>query len=216
LAFDFYFYKVNQNKFINIRLKIFFGLIFGILLSIKKITIMKRILLLLAVVGIITLSGCEGDRGPQGPQGPMGESEVFEVTTDFVPDIDPELSYRSFFDLNPVILPADNLLVYELAAVQNNLDVWKLLPQIYTFSDGGIAQYNFDFTTNDFSIFLDANFDRANLPAGWVQNKTFRIVIVPGYFSRGGTPVAYSDYHAVLKAYDIDDSNVKILTQKIR
>ncbi len=175
---------------------------------------MKRILLLLAVVGITTLSGCEGDPGPQGAPGP--ESEVFEVTTDFVPDADPEFSYRSFFDLNPAIFASDNVLIYELAAVQNNLDVWKLLPQVYTFSDGGIAQYNFDFTTNDFSIFIDANFDRSTLPAAWVDNKTFRIVIVPGYFSRGGTPVDYTDYNAVIEAYGIDDSNVKKLTPKIR
>lgn len=180
---------------------------------------MKKILLLLAVVGITSLIGCEGDPGPigpQGPQGPMGESEVFEVTTDFLPNTDSELSYRSFFDLDPAILPADNLLIYELAGVQNNLDIWKLLPQVYTFSDGGIAQYNFDFTTNDFSIFIDANFDRGTLPAAWVQNKTFRIVIVPGFFSRGGTPVDYNDYYGVIKAYNIDDSNVKVLTQKVR
>lgn len=167
---------------------------------------------MLAVVGMTAFQSCEGPEGIPGPQGPEGPvSEVFEVTTSFSPSANPENSYRSFFDLNPAIFASDNVLVYELAGVVNGLDVWKLLPQVYTFPNGGILQYNFDFTTIDFSIFIDSNFDISSLNSSWTQNKTFRIVIVPGYFSKS---VDTKNYEEVIKALDIDSSSVKILPQK--
>ena len=77
----------------------------------------------------------------------------------------------------------DKHLVYEFVGLdKKGVDIWKPLPQIYT-SDNGIHQYNFDFTKVDFSIFLDANFDRMRLNNSWRLGKTFRVVIVPGKFA---------------------------------
>lgn len=173
---------------------------------------MKKIVLLLAVVAMTVLSGCSGADGAPGRDGYSAESEVFEVTTNFIPTNNLDTAYRSFFDLNPVILKSDNILVFELAGVVNGLDVWKLLPQVYTFSQG-IMQYNYDFTSNDFSLFIDANFDRSTLGSSWTQNKIFRIVIVPGYFSKG-TTLDTTNYQEVIKAFKIDDSHVVRLNQK--
>lgn len=142
---------------------------------------MKRIFLLLVAVTATMFQSCDGDTGPQGVPGPA--AEVFEVTTDFVPTNDPETSYRKFFDLNPAIYQSDNVLVYQLSGVVDGKDVWKLLPQVYTFDNGDVLQYNYDFSYNDFSIFIDANFNLNTLPNTWFNNKTFRVVIVPGYFS---------------------------------
>lgn len=159
---------------------------------------MKRFfLLLVAVTTTAFLSSCEGDTGPQGLPGPA--AEVFEVTTNFVPTNDPETTYRSFFDLNPAIYQSDNVLVYELSGVVNGKDIWKLLPQVYTFDNGDVLQYNYDFSYNDFSIFIDANFNLNTLPNSWFNNKTFRIVIVPGYFSQ-----------------DLDFENMDILLSQLK
>ena len=72
--------------------------------------------------------------------------------------------------------------------------------------------YNFDFTRYDVSIFLDANFPLVDLSSAWTQNQTFRIVIVPGYFSnRSATQVDLNDYDAVIQAYGISLNNIKRL-----
>jgi hypothetical protein len=46
--------------------------------------------------------------------------------------------------------------------------------------DGGTAQYNYNFSFDQFSILLDASFPLNQLPTSFTLNKTFRIVIVPG------------------------------------
>lgn len=170
---------------------------------------MKRIFLLLAVVAMTAFQSCEGDPGPAGPPGADGLiAEVFEVTTNFVPTADPETSYRSFFDLNPAIFTSDVVLVYELSGVFDGNDIWKPLPQTYTFDNGGILLYNFDFTVNDFSIFMDANFDRSTLDATWTQNRTFRIVIIPGEFSN---IIDVNNYNAVSETFGLENSEIKTL-----
>ncbi len=178
---------------------------------IEKRNIMKKLLFTLSILSVALFSSCEGDPGPQGPPGTNIESEVFEVTTTFVPNTNPDLAYRTFFDLNPTILASDNILVYELAGVQNGLDIWKLLPQVYTFSDGGIMQFNYDFTRNDFSIFVDANFDLSTLETTWFTNRTFRVVIIPGFFGRGVDRPDHTNYYETIAAYGINDQNIGTL-----
>jgi hypothetical protein len=84
------------------------------------------------------------------------------------------------------------------------------MPQTYYFNDGGELDYNYDFTRNDVNIFLDANFPLINLSSAWTQNQTFRIVIIPGYFSnRSAVQVDFNDYNAVIQAYGINPTSIK-------
>jgi hypothetical protein len=46
------------------------------------------------------------------------------------------------------------------------IDTWALLPQIYYF-DGGTAQYNYNFSFDQFSILLDASFPLNQLPTSF-------------------------------------------------
>lgn len=170
---------------------------------------MNKIFLFLAVAAL-ALQSCEGPEGPAGQQGNPGfsaEAEVFEVT-----DVDFTVANDWFqtFALNPVILQSDNVLVYELVNTNDNIDTWALLPQVYYFPEGQ-AQYNFSFSFDQFSIFIDADFDFNALPATFTSNKIFRIVIVPGYFSKGTQAVDYNDYNAVIEAFGINDKNIKVL-----
>lgn len=174
---------------------------------------MKKILTLFAVVGLMVFSSCEGPEGPPGPMGPV--AEVFEVTMSFTA----ANNYGQTFPLSPKIYSGDNLLVYELVNTNSGIDTWALLPQIYYFT-GGSAQYNYEFSYDQFSILADASFPLSQLPTSFTTNKTFRIVIVPGDdgVNSGGpnskssvNKADYSDYNAVIKKYNIDDSNVKKL-----
>lgn len=174
---------------------------------------MKKIILLLAVavVGMVGFQSCTGPEGMPGRDGNDGysaESEVFEVSASF----NQANFFATTFGLNPVILDSDNILVYELVNTNGGIDTWALLPQVYYFNEGS-AQYNFDFSYDQFTIFIDADFDKNLLPSAFTSGKTFRIVIVPGYFSNKSA-VDTKDYKAVIKAYGIDDSNIKTLIQK--
>jgi hypothetical protein len=75
-----------------------------------------------------------------------------------------------------------------------------------------LAQYNYSFSYDQFTVFIDSDFDSALLPSDFRLGKTFRIVIVPGDFSAKSTASgAGMDYKTVIKTYKIDDSNVKVL-----
>lgn len=175
---------------------------------------MKRIFLLLAVVGLTTLSSCDGDTGPQGPQGvpgPSNLSEVFELqNVDF--QLNQNNEYTIFQNLTPFINDADNILIYRLSGtIDAQTPIWQLIPRTLFLNEGEL-DYDFDFSAIDFTIYAGGTYDIATTPQ-FIQNQTFRIVIVPGYFSKG-TNLDYNDYDAVIKAFNINDSNITILNKK--
>lgn len=172
---------------------------------------MKKILTLFAVVGLMAFTSCEGPEGPPGQDGPAGPpgyvNEIFEVNITF----SSSNNFGTTFPLNPVIDRNDNILVYELTNTNNGIDTWALLPQVYYFPNG-TAQYNFDFSFDQFSIFIDSNLSLTSLPSSFTNGKVFRVVIIPGaVYNKSVNKPDYSDYNAVIKKYNIDDSNVKKL-----
>ncbi|MWB95515.1 hypothetical protein GON26_14185 [Flavobacterium sp. GA093] len=170
---------------------------------------MKKILTLFAVVGLMVFSSCEGPEGPPGYDGQDGLiAYVTETTFDFVgPNYERNVSLTG-------MLSGDNILVYELVSAANQADSWALLPQIYYFNDGlETAQYNYTFSKNNVTIFIDGSIsDLSQLPNSFRLGKTFRIVIIPGddgLNAKSANKPDYSDYNAVIAKYNIDDSNVK-------
>ena len=170
---------------------------------------MRRIFLLLAVIGITTLSSCDGDTGPQGPPGP--ESEVFELqNVNF--QLNQNNEYTIFQNLTPFINDADNILIYRMAGtIDSQTPIWQLIPRTL-FLDEGELDYDFDFSAVDFTIYAGGTYNLALTPQ-FIQNQTFRIVIIPGYFSKG-TSIDYNDYDSVIKAFNINDSNITVLNKK--
>ena len=128
--------------------------------------------------------------------------------------------YGETFPFKTNIYSGDNLLVYQLVS-EGGKDIWSPLPATYYFTGGGVAHYTYDFSFNDFSIFLDANFPLAELPPSYTDGKIFRIVVVPGDDgvntggpnSKSTNKSDYLDYNTVIKKYNIDDSNVIKLTK---
>jgi len=110
------------------------------------------------------------------------------------------------------------VLVYRNVGAANN-PIWQLIPKTY-YLDDNIAfpanrelDYNFDFTTVDVEIRTEANFDQATQMtsaerSSFLMNQTFRIVLIPGIAGKTSTPVDHNDYNAVIKFYNINDSNV--------
>ena len=173
---------------------------------------MKRIVLFLAVIGLTTLSSCDGDTGPQGPQGVSGiESEVFELQNiNF--QLNQNNEYTIFQNLNPVILDSDNILIYRMSGTINSqTPIWQLIPRTL-FLDEGELDYDFDFSRVDFTIYAGGTYNLALTPQ-FIQNQTFRIVIIPGYFSKG-TNLDFNNYDAVIDYFNINDSNIKVLNKK--
>ena len=164
---------------------------------------MKRILLMLAIVGTFAFQGCTVKDEIQV----NNLAEVFEVTTSF----SAANNYSRIITLNPPIYSSDMVLVYRLFDVINGEDVWRTLPQTVYLLQGEL-DYNFDFTRNDINIFLDSDFDLTTLGSTWTQSQVFRVVIIPGYLSnRNSSTIDFSNYNEVVKRYNITESQIKTI-----
>ena len=172
---------------------------------------MKTIQQLLMAILVFAISACTtetiGPQGPQGPEGPAGEQGesaiLFEYSNvDFIaPNYDVLLDYPSDF----TGLESDVTLVYLLWEVDlDGLEIWRQLPQTI-FTTNGLLNYNFDFTTVDFRLFLTTEFDPSLLEAVDTDDWIVRAVIVPGNFWGGRTSVDHSDYYAVKEAYGLPE-----------
>jgi len=175
----------------------------------------RKIVLMLTVVAAM-ITGCEGPQGvpgPQGIQGPQGESEVFELRNVNFTFTNNE--YKIYQTLNPQILLADNILIYRLSGtIDSGTPIWQLIPRTL-FLPQGELDYDFDFSKEDFTIYAGGTYDLTQTPS-YINNQTFRIVIVPGYLSNknaASSALDKNDYDAVIKAYGIDDSKIAVLNQ---
>jgi hypothetical protein len=177
---------------------------------------MKRIILLLAIIGIIILQSCtvnEGRNGQDGLNGQNGysaESEVFEIkNTNF--SYSASNGYNIYRQLNPQIRAADVLLIYRLSGTINpTTPIWQQIPRTLYVPQGEL-DYDFDFSKQDFTIYAGGNYN-LNLTPNYIQNQTFRIVIVPGTFSgKSSENLKDLSYDEVIEKYNIDDSHVKVL-----
>jgi hypothetical protein len=126
--------------------------------------------------------------------------------------LDQNNEYTIFQQLNPVIFDSDNILIYRMSGTINpQTPIWQLIPRTLFLNEGEL-DYDFDFSAVDFTIYAGGTYDLALTPQ-FIQNQTFRLVIIPGYFSRNAA-LDYNDYNSVIKAFNINDSNITILNKK--
>lgn len=173
---------------------------------------MKKIIALLAIVGMFSFQSCTGPEGIPGRDGQDGLiAEVFDVTSVTFGENN---GYSKFINLNPKIYSGDVILVYRLSSIDNGYKVWSPIPESHYYNDGTLFfSYRFNFTQYDINIYLDG-FELNTIPNNLSASQTFRIVIVPGddgINAKSINKLDHSDYNAVIKKYNIDDSNVKIL-----
>ena len=170
---------------------------------------MKKILTLFLIIGVLIMQACEGPMGPPGMDGQDGMDgqnivgEVFEVQADFTPE-------GNFGFVDPYgfdILDSDKVLVYMLFGEEEGRDVWRLLPQTI-YVEQGIFSYNYDFTSTDYSVFMEGNFDLNQLGPEWTDGQIFRVLIVPA--DRIDTRMDYSDHEAMLRLLNINENSIQI------
>jgi hypothetical protein len=166
---------------------------------------MKKIITLLAVIGMFGFQGCTGPEGPPGIPGEDGLiAEVFELkNVNFV--FTAADGYSIYQKLTPKILDSDQILIYRLAGtIDSNTPIWQPIPRTLFLSQGEL-DYDFDFSKEDFTIFAGGTYNLSLTPQ-YLNNQTFRIVIIPGYFS---TLIDKNNYNAVVGALNINESQVQ-------
>ena len=169
---------------------------------------MRKITLLLAFIGMIGLQSCTVNEDQPAPVDNDTISEVWEYNTNI--NFTSNNNYSLLIPFRHTIYPSDMILVYRLSGFDNGLDVWKLLPENYYFSDGTLNfGYDFDFTQNNFFVRMIGN-DLSTVSNQNRLNQVLRVVVLPGYFgNKNATTIDYNDYNAVIKAFNINESAIK-------
>lgn len=184
--------------------------------SIKQnLSSMKKLFYLFFILFVTSACSRDGAPGPQGPSGQDGfdgldglngePAQVFEYEFDFNSGND----YTEFigYPEGATFTEGEMVLVYLLWESSEEFgDVWRLMPQAQIMEFGWV-QYNYDFTQNDISIFLEADFPLANLGPVYTEGLV-RVVVIPGKFVGNGrlqSDIDYTDYNAVKEAFNIPD-----------
>ncbi len=170
---------------------------------------MKKIFTIMAVIGMIVLSSCEGPQGPPGFDGLDGQdgllAEVFELkNVNFA--FSTSAGYTIYRALQPKIFASDVVLIYRMnGSVNSTTPIWQLIPRTLFLGEGRELDYDFDFSREDFTIYAGGNYDLSTTPQ-YLNNQTFRIVIVPGSFS---TSVNKNNFAEVMAALNLKESQIQ-------
>lgn len=104
---------------------------------------------------------------------------------------------------------ADQVLIYRQSGTNTlGSPIWQSIPVTLYYANNVEFDYGFDFSKHDFVIKAGGNVDPATMPNN-INNQTFRVVIVPGYF--GKASVDKTNYTEVIKFYNIDESKLQVL-----
>ncbi len=162
---------------------------------------MKKIITLLAIVGMFSLQGCST---PNDNVDNDTISTVYENSVAY--NFTSSNAYKVRFVFPNSIVSTDMVLVYRLTGTSNGNDLWEFLPETHYFSDGTRDfSYNFDFTRNDVQIYIEANV-LASVPTVNRLNQFFRIVVVPANLVYA---VDKNNYPAVMAALKLNETQVQ-------
>ena len=172
---------------------------------------MKKITLLLVFIGMITLQSCTVNEEQDNVDNDT-ISEVFELRNVNFSYNSSTGGYFIYRNLNPQIYASDNILIYRMSdVIDSNTPVWQLIPRTLYLSGGDELDYDYDFSREDFTIYANGTYNLSETPE-YIFNQTFRIVIIPGYFSnRSDVQVDFNDYNAVIETFGINPNNIKNL-----
>jgi hypothetical protein len=166
---------------------------------------MKKITLILAFIGMITLQSCTNEDDQINNDNDT-ISEVFEYTN---VNFTSGNGYSQILDFPYAIYTSDMVLVYRLAGTDAGRDVWKLLPETYYYDDGTLDfGYSNDFTNINAVVNL-FGYDLPGLSSSYRLNQIIRVLVIPAFENnRMANPVDLNDYNAVIEYYNINDKNV--------
>lgn len=183
---------------------------------------MKKFSLVFGAFLTLFLISCEGPIGPPGFDGFDGRDglngedgvnilgAVIDIEGTFSADMDYTIGYE--FPNTIEVFETDVVLVYLLWGQTEDgngelVDIWRLMPQTRIL-DQGLLQYNFDHTFFDVTMFLEADFDLATLPAGDTDNQVFRIAILPADSISGKSSLDTSNINEVMHSLGVTENEV--------
>ena len=103
----------------------------------------------------------------------------------------------------------DVVLIYrKTGSTSDGSTVWQAIPRTLYLAGGNELDYDFDFSRNDIMIYANGNYDLSTTPT-YLNNQSFRVVLVPASAGGKNANVDYSDYNSVIRYFNIDDSKVK-------
>jgi|TARA_R110002124_G_scaffold115231_1_gene270974 hypothetical protein len=173
----------------------------------------KKLIPFILFIAILSFQSCTGPVGPRGADGLdglnglSGIGTTFDVTANFT-NANQYRTFLPFSDTGLEVLESDAVLVYIKWETVNNVEVWRLMPQT-TILDEGVLIYNFDRTIDEVSFFMEGSFALSKLDNSYTLNQEFRVVVIPSDFQGRMPGVDYTDYEAVQKMLDIDESKIK-------
>lgn len=133
-------------------------------------------------------------------------SRVIEVRESFVKSSSSNSLYGIHKTFSTPLFSSDVVLVYRQDGTSGGTPIWKLLPKTYYLSQGEL-DYTFDFTKNDVQIFANGNFNLAAQDAAfqnaYLNNQTFRVVVVPASFASALKSREYTQVILQLQNEDI-------------
>lgn len=175
---------------------------------------MKKILplILLAGIGFLTYS-CDNSNDDPVVVNPGKDSDTVPIMKDVNVSLNSSNNYSHIELLN--LQSTDVVLVYRKDPEASN--AWQLVPKTYYLANNRELEYNFLFNSQKVEIFTEG-VNPATLSSAeastYLNNQTFRIVLV--YANGAGKSAAkanvdYSDYNAVVKYYNLDESKVQTI-----
>jgi hypothetical protein len=164
---------------------------------------MKYVLILLGLIATACSTQIGTPRNGQSPEltevveGPGGYIFEYSQVSFTAPEFEVYLDYPSDFQG----LSTDMHLVYFLWDVDedadgNPLDIWRLIPQT-VFTPDGALQYNYDASSVDVRLFMEAEFDLYNLGAGDTDDWVARVVVLPASDWNARRDADYANYQEV-------------------
>ncbi|MPS63290.1 MAG: hypothetical protein DI622_00205 [Chryseobacterium sp.] len=166
-------------------------------------------LLLLAFVSLFIFSCDDNDNNDV----PYQDNDTYPIMRDATGSFSSSNSFTLSMDIS--IQSSDVVLVYRKVG-----SYWQSVPKTYYLDDvqnlptGRELDYNFNFNSSEVNISTAANFNQSTQMTSaetsqYLTNQTFRIVLVPASPAKGAAAtVDYSDYNAVVKYYNLDESKV--------
>lgn len=117
--------------------------------------------------------------------------------------------YNIYRQFQVPLYSSDVVLIYRQSATANGNTVWELLPKTYYLNDGNEVDYTFDFTVNDITIYAGGTFDLTG--SQFINNQTFRVVVIPANFGKSANGIDFENYEDVIQYYNINDKVTKAL-----
>lgn len=158
-------------------------------------------LFVLALFGSFILSNCTRTEYVDNGVDYDTYSVVYDATGTFAASN----NYTLAFDWPQQLYNTDVVLIYRQAGNSGGSPVWQQIPRTVYLPNSEEFDYDFDFTIYDAEIYIDAT-NISSIPAAdYLNNQTFRMVIVP---ASAGKNVDLTSYQKVIKFYNIDDKKV--------